>query len=150
MKLLLREHVPGLGAPGDVVEAKDGYGRNYLLPQRLAVANTARNRALLEAEKVHKAQREAERVERAKEVHKGLRNALLQTHQKAQKDGSLYGSVTTGTIAEVVKTSRGFVIEERWIQLENPIRKIGDYDIKLRLPNDLEVTFKLTVLPEGE
>ena len=150
MRLLLREKVPGLGGPGDVIETSDGYGRNYLLPQRLAVANTARNRALLESEKVHKALREAQRVERAKEVHKGLRNALLQTHMKAQRDGSLYGSVSAGTVAEVVKNLRGFDIEERWVQLENPIRKIGDYDIKLRLPNDLEVTFKLTVLPEGE
>lgn len=150
MKLLLRENVPGLGDAGDVVEASDGYGRNYLVPQRLAVANTARNRALLEAEKVARIQREQDRIERSKEVHKGLRNALLQTHMKAQKDGSLYGSVTAGVIAEVVKTSRGYALEERWIQLDNPIRKIGDYDIKLKLPNDLEVTFKLTVLPEGE
>lgn len=150
MKLLLRENVPGLGDAGDVIEAKDGFGRNYLLPQRLAVANTARNRALLEAEKVQRIQREQDRLERAKDVHKGLRNALLQTHMKAQKDGSLYGSVTAGVVVEVVKNLRGFQLEERWVQLENPIRKIGDYDIKLKLPNDMEVTFKLTVLPEGE
>lgn len=150
MKLLLREKVAGLGDPGEVVECSDGYGRNYLLPQRLAIANTAKNRALIESEKVQKIQREAERGERAKEIHKGLRNALLQTHHKAQRDGTLYGSVGASTVAEVVKNLRGYDIEERWVQLENPIKKIGDYDIKLKLPNDLEVTFKLTVLPEGE
>jgi large subunit ribosomal protein L9 len=150
MKLMLREKVPGLGDPGDVIEATDGYGRNYLLPQRLAVANTSRNRALLESEKVMKVQREAERIEKAKDVQKALKNALLQTHMKAQRDGSLYGSVSAGTVVEIVKNLRGFSLEERWVMLENPIRKIGDYDIKLKLPNDLEVTFKLTVLPEGE
>jgi large subunit ribosomal protein L9 len=150
MKLLLREKVAGLGEAGEVVECSDGYGRNYLVPQRLAIANTAKNRALIESEKVQKIQREAKRAERAKDIHKGLRNALLQTHQRAQKDGTLYGSVGAQTVAEVVKNLRGYEIEERWVQLENPIKKIGDYDIKLKLPNDLEVTFKLTVLPEGE
>ena len=111
MKLMLREKVPGLGDPGDVIEATDGYGRNYLLPQRLAVANTSRNRAILESEKVMKVQREAERIEKAKDVQKALKNALLQTHMKAQRDGSLYGSVSAGTVVEIVKNLRGFALE---------------------------------------
>jgi large subunit ribosomal protein L9 len=150
MRVLLRDKVESLGMPGDVVEVQDGYGRNYLLPQRLAVANTARNRAQIEADKIAYIQREAERQEKGKEIAKGLKNALLQVRMKAQPDGTLYGSVGAGVVCEVVKTSRGYDIEERWVQLANPIKKIGDYDIQLKLAGDHEVTFKLTVLPEDE
>ncbi len=150
MKLLLRAKVETLGSPGDIVEVSDGYGRNYLLPQRLAVANTARNRAQIENDKVAYIQREADRLEKGKEIAKGMKNALLQVRVKAQKDGSLYGSVGTQQVAEVVKTSRGYELDERWIALANPIKKIGDYDIQLKLPGDHETQFKLTVLPEDE
>ncbi len=150
MKLLLKEKVEGLGGQGEIVDVSDGYGRNYLLPQRLAVPNTPENRRKLETDRMLYLQREAKRAERAKEASKALKNALLQCRMKAQKDGSLYGAVTTQVVAEVVERSRGFAIEERWVQLEQPIRKIGDYDIVLKLPGDLEVKFKLTVLPEDD
>jgi large subunit ribosomal protein L9 len=150
MRLLLRQKIAGLGSPGDVVEIRDGYGRNYLLPQRLAVPNTPENRAGIENDRLHYLQREADRLEKAKEMGKGLKNALLQIHMKAQKDGTLYGSVGPGVVAEVVKNSRGYEIEERWVTLATPIKKIGDYDITLQLPSETTVTFKLTVLPEDE
>jgi large subunit ribosomal protein L9 len=150
MKLLLRDKVPGLGVPGEVVECSDGYGRNYLIPQRLAVPNTPENRRLIEGEKLQYLQREALRQERAEATFKQLKNALLQVHLKAQQDGSLYGSVNQQIVAQVVKQSRGLEIEERWVQLDEPIKKIGDYDLTLRMPGDKSVTFKLTVLPEEE
>lgn len=150
MKLLLKDKVEGLGDQGEVVDVSDGYGRNYLLPQRLAVPNTPENRRKLETDRMVYLQREAKRAERAKEASKALKNALLQVRMKAQKDGSLYGAVTSQVVCEVVERSRGFEIEERWVQLEHPIRKIGDYDIVLKLPGDLEVKFKLTVLPEDD
>jgi len=150
MRLLLRQDVPGLGAPGDVVEISDGYGRNYLLPQRLAVPNTPYNRQQIETDRLAWLVREAERKEKAKAVGKQLKNALLQVHMKAQEDGSLYGSVTPKTVVDVIKSSRGLAIEERWVVLESgPIKKIGDYDVSLKLPEEQSVTFKLTVLPEA-
>lgn len=148
MRLLLRKSVPGLGDAGEVVDINDGYGRNYLIPRRLAVANTPENRRWIEADKLAQIQREAERMDRARLVGKSLQKALLQVKVKAQNDGSLYGSVNAGVVAQVIKDSKGFEVEERWILLEDPIRKIGDYDIHMRLPGDVEVTFKLTVLPE--
>lgn len=150
MKLLLKERVPGLGDIGEVVEISDGYGRNYLLPQRLAVANTPDNRRAIETEKLLYLQREAERKELATAANKTLKNALLQVYMKAQDDGSLYGSVTTAVVADTILKAKGVKIEERWIQLADPIKKIGDYDIDLKMPGELETTFKLTVLPEGE
>lgn len=148
MRLLLRQVVDNLGAVGDVVEVSDGYGRNYLLPQRLALANTPENRKLIEADKLQAIQREQDRADRAKLVAKSLKNALLQVHMKAQPDGSLYGSVSKTVVVEVVKRSRGLELDEGWIGLESAIKKIGDYDITLQLPGDQKVTFKLTVLPE--
>lgn len=148
MKLLLQKKVQGLGDVGDVVEISDGYGRNYLIPQRVAVPNTPENRQRIQADRLRHVQLEAERVELAKVAGKTLKNALLQVVVKAQKDGTLYGSVNTAAVVKAIEANKSITIDERWVQLEDPIKKIGDYDITLKLPGDAEVTFKLTVLPE--
>lgn len=151
MKLLLMEVVKGLGDMGEVVEVSDGYGRNYLLPQRLAVPNTPENRRDIETLKLVQIQREEERHRLAVHAAKDLARALLQVRMKAQSDGSLYGAVTASVVAEVIKSAKGYRVEERWIVLpDGPIKKIGDYDVTISLPGDRDATFKLTVLPEGE
>ncbi|MGE0707164.1 MAG: 50S ribosomal protein L9 [Planctomycetota bacterium] len=151
MKLLLLETVAGLGDMGEVVEVRDGYGRNYLLPQRLAVANTVENRREIETLRLVQLQREADRVKMAEHAVKDLARALLQVRMKAMPDGSLYGSVNAAVVVDVIEKAKGYRIEERWIVLpDGPIKKIGDYDVSAKLPNEREVTFKLTVLPEGE
>lgn len=144
------ERVMNLGEVGEVVEVSDGYGRNYLLPQRLAVANTSENRREMETLRLIQLQREEERAALAEHAVKDLKNALLQVKLKAQDDGSLYGSVTQAVVCEVVFKAKGYRLEERWVQLATPIKKIGDYDIHVRLPGDQETKFKLTVLPEED
>jgi large subunit ribosomal protein L9 len=126
----------------------DGYGRNYLLPHRYAVPNTPENRLVIESEKLEWLRREAQRKERAGAAVKQLKNALLQCKMKAQDDGTLYGSVNAGVVVSVIREAKGLEIEERWIQLADPIKKIGDYDIDLAAPEQGSITFKLTVLPE--
>ena len=148
MKLLLQTKIPGLGEIGEVVDVADGYGRNYLLPQRLAVPNTPENRRFLDTQRAMDIKREADRSAMALVVGKQLKNALLQVNMKAQDDGTLYGAVNAGVVVDVIEKAKGFRIEERWIQLASPIKKIGDYDIMLRMTGGGEVTFKLTVLPE--
>ena len=101
MKLLLQTSIPDLGTVGDVVDVSDGYGRNYLLPQRLAVANTPENRRSLETQKLIALQREEQRQELAQVSAKDLKNALLQVFMKAQEDGTLFGSVTRAIVAKV-------------------------------------------------
>ena len=150
MILLLKERVSGLGDMGDVVEVSDGYGRNYLLPQRLAVANTPENRTSIETLKLVYIQREAERARLAEHAAKDLQRALLQVKMKAQEDGTLYGSVNQAVVCQVVEEAKGFKLEERWVVMPEPIKKIGDYDVTVRLPGDMDCTFKLTVLPESE
>lgn len=148
MRLLLMEPVQGLGAVGEVVEVSDGYGRNYLLPQRLAVANTPENQREIKTLRLIQLQREEERTALAERAVKDLKNALLQVKLKAQDDGTLYGSVTQSVVADVVQRAKGYRLEERWIQLPGQIKKIGDYDVVVRLPGDQQTQFKLTVLPE--
>lgn len=148
MKLLLRKKIQGLGEPGAVVDVSDGYGRNFLLPHRYAVPNTPENRLVIESEKLDWLRREAERKERAGAAAKQLKNALLQCHMKAQADGSLYGSVSRSVVVDVIRESKGLELEERWVGLAEPIKKIGDYDLVLNLPDQEEITFKLTVLPQ--
>ncbi|MEZ6183606.1 MAG: 50S ribosomal protein L9 [Planctomycetota bacterium] len=150
MRLLLRERVKGLGAPGDVVEVQNGFGRNYLIPQNLAVPNTPENRRVVEAERMMWIQREAKRKELAEVAAGALKNALLQVYMRAQADGTLYGSVTRTVVAQVIEQQSKVPVEERWINLDAPIKKIGDYDVTISLPTDEEVPFKLTVLPEEE
>lgn len=150
MKLLLERKIKGLGEVGEIVEVANGYGRNYLLPQRLAVANTPDNRRRIEANKLVEIRREADRRELAGTLEKVLKNALLQVYMKAQDDGTLYGAVNQKVVVEVVQKAKGVRIEERWVQLETPIKKIGDYDIQLKMTGGAECTFKLTVLPEEE
>ena len=103
MKLLLQTRVDGLGEVGDVVDVADGYGRNYLLPHRLAVANTPDNRRRIETNKLVQLQRDAERKVLAETVAKGLDKALLQVYMRAQEDGTLYGSVNQAVVSEVVR-----------------------------------------------
>ena len=148
MKLLLQKKVAGLGEVGDVVEISDGYGRNYLLPQRVAIPNTPENRRRVQADKLMAIQQEADRIKLATLTAKELKRSLMQVNLKCQEDGTLYGSVNAKVVADVVEKSKGYRIEERWVQLEKPIKKIGDYDITLKLPGDVEVVFKLTVLPD--
>ena len=149
MKLLLRKKIKGLGEPGTVVDVADGYGRNFLLPHRYAVPNTPETRVDIENEKLEWLRREAERKDRAQAAGKTLKNALLQCLMKAQEDGTLYGSVNTGKVVEVIRESKGLEIEERWVVMDEPIKKIGDYDVGLKLPeSDDPIMFKLTVLPQ--
>jgi large subunit ribosomal protein L9 len=150
MKLLLQKKIKGLGEIGEIVEVANGYGRNYLLPQRLAVANTPDNRRRIEAHKLVEIKREADRLELAGTLGKVLKNALLQVYMKAQDDGTLYGAVNHKVVVDVVQKAKGVRIEERWVQLDTPIKKIGDYDIHLKMTGGAECTFKLTVLPDEE
>lgn len=148
MKLLLQIDVPGLGDAGEVVDVAAGYGRNYLLPQRLALPNTPENRRDVETKRELTIRREENRRDMAVAVGKQLKNALLQVNMKAMEDGTLYGAVNASVVVDVIEKAKGFRIEERWVQLDSPIKKIGDYDLMLRMTGGGEVTFKLTVLPE--
>ena len=143
MKVILQEDVKKVGAKGDVVEVSDGYGRNYLLPRKLAVeANAANlNTAKVKAEnKARKLQREADE---AKLLGAQLEKLSVRIPIKIGKDGKLFGSVGGGDVAKVLKTAHGLNVDKRKITIQGDVTGAGTYDAIVKLHP--EVTTKLKV-----
>ncbi len=148
MEIILREDVAGLGMIGDVVKVKPGYARNYLLPRGLAVTADRRSLGELEHHKrviAAKKARERGDVERRAGTIQGL---VLETEVRAGKGGKLFGSVTNIDVKRLLD-ERGFDIDRRRIELRDPIKEIGDYEVIVRVGQDIAATVKLIVKPIG-
>jgi large subunit ribosomal protein L9 len=147
MHVILLEDIDRLGKRGSVVTVADGYGRNYLLPQRKAVTATPGNRKWFEQEekqagvRAEKARREAERIQ--KKVEKLSLTVVVQ----AGEDDKLFGAVTSQTIAQLLK-DQGVEIDRHKIILEGPLKELGVYTIPIRLHSDVEAHVKLWVVRE--
>jgi large subunit ribosomal protein L9 len=144
MELMLREDVEKLGHRGDVVNVATGYGRNYLLPRGLAVAVTDANKAMIARErKLHEAKAAKERAE-----FEGLAGRIntmrFVAPRRVGENNILYGSVTSGDIAEFL-AGKGVEIDKRKIQLEEPIKSLGEHEVKIKLHPEVVATIKLTV-----
>ena len=148
MKVIFIEDVPDVALAGETREVADGYGRNYLLPKKLAVlANSAASNiveAQLKRVVVKRAQAEAEMAEVAGKIN-GMEVTI--TARVGEKD-RLYGSVTSADIAEALSASAELVIDKRKVELEEPIREIGSYDITVRFTHDITADIRVTVLPD--
>lgn len=148
MEVILREDVPSLGIIGDVVKVKPGYARNYLFPQGLAVPADRRNLARLEHEKALielKKQRERGTYERMAQSLGGLR---LEIEARAGKGGKLFGSVTNIDVHRLI-VEKGLEIDRRRIELKEPIKEIGDFQVLIRVGQDITTTVALVVKPAG-
>jgi large subunit ribosomal protein L9 len=147
MKVILIQDVDKVGEIGDVVEVADGYGRNYLLPRGYAVAATARNKRQLE----HEQRLREHRIARARKDAETFAGTLqaVQCHftRKAGEEGKLFGSVTALDIAEQLKAA-GVEIDRRRIQLEQPIKSLGEFVVPVRVRTDVSATLKVTVAAE--
>jgi large subunit ribosomal protein L9 len=144
MELLLRQDVEKLGRRGEVVKVAMGYGRNFLLPRGLAMEVNASNRALIEKErKAHEARLAKEKAEF--EGLAGRINTLrFVAPRRVGENNTLYGSVTSGDIAEFL-AGKGIEIDKRKIQLEEPIKTLGEHEVKIKLHPEVSATIKLTV-----
>ena len=148
MDVLLREDVEHLGHRGDVVKVRAGYGRNYLLPQGLAIEASAGNKRMIEEQRRMLAKREQrERVSAEGEAGK-LNGLDIRFDRRVGEHGILYGSVTALDIAEALK-ERGYTVERRRIGLRDHIKEVGDYDIVIKLHRDVTPTIKVRVRKEG-
>jgi len=149
MKLLLHADVPKLGYFGDVVEVKDGYARNYLLPQGLA--ELVSPDGLKRADEYRKAEERRQQALNAEmEELAGLLDGLeVNIKAKAGENERLYGSVTSADIAEEALRLTGHEIDKRKVELHEPIHKLGEYEIPVKLSRDLSPTLKVTVVAEG-
>jgi large subunit ribosomal protein L9 len=147
MEVILREDIGTLGARGAVVKVANGYARNYLLPKRLAVAATESNKKIVAQERDAHLRREAKLQSESEELAKLMGNITLTFRHKVGENDHLFGSVTAKDIAEALE-AKGYHLERRKIQLEEPIRTLGEHDVALRLHR--EVSTQIKVLVEAE
>jgi large subunit ribosomal protein L9 len=147
MKLILTADVSGLGGPGDIVEVKDGYGRNYLLPRRLAIV--ASKGAEKQVQTIRRAQqaRSIRGLDHAQEVKAELQSIdpVPFTAKAASGSGKLFGSVTTADVVSAVKAAGGPVLDKRSVELSGHIKTVGKHSVSVRLHPEVTVSFRLDV-----
>lgn len=148
MRVILQADVAGLGKRGDVVEVSEGYARNYLLPRRLAQeASAGALRAVrhLAEEKQRKAEREREQARRQAARIEGR---LVTIRARAGEGGKLFGSVTARDVADAIGAQFGFQVDRRKVLLDEPIRVVGTYPVRVRLHPGVDATVQVRVIPE--
>jgi large subunit ribosomal protein L9 len=147
MEIILREDVERLGSRGQVVKVADGYARNFLLPQRLAVAATDSNRKIVEQERQAHLRREAKQKGEAEDLSKLLSGVTVIIAQKAGENDQLFGSVTSKDVAEAL-AQKNYTIDRRKIQLDEPIKHLGEFKIPVRLHRDVTAEVTVQVVKE--
>ncbi|HEU5131213.1 MAG TPA: 50S ribosomal protein L9 [Pyrinomonadaceae bacterium] len=148
-KVLLREDVDDLGARGEIVRVRAGYARNYLLPRNLAVEATAGNVKGIESERAALLKKEAKERASAESQSQQMSTLNLEFRRKAGEQGALYGSVTSMDVAEALR-ERGYEIDRHRIHLREPLKRVGEYTVPVRLHREVTIDLKVKVAPEGE
>jgi large subunit ribosomal protein L9 len=149
MQVILKQDVEKLGKVGDVVKVAPGYGRNYLIPKRFAVEATPGNIKIAEIEKVSQARRDYREKDAATILARDIVKQTVTVRRKAGEGGALYGSVTALDIADYLVTHK-IDIDKRKIQLEEPIKALGEYQVPIRLHREVTVPIKVVVEAEPE
>ena len=148
MEVILREHVDHLGRRGEVVKVADGYARNYLLPRKLALMATDGNRKQIEREREKLDAKDAEEKKVAEALGERMGGVQIVIVRKVGETEALYGSVTSADIAEAL-AAKGFDIDRRKVQLAEPLKKLGDFEVPVKLQRDVIATVKVKVAAEG-
>jgi large subunit ribosomal protein L9 len=149
MDIILLENIDKLGSRGQLVKVADGYGRNHLLPKKLAVAATPQNRKWVEQQRVRFLKIEAKEKADAADLATLLEDVNVTVIRKAGEKGNLFGSVTSLDIAEKL-LAQGYHIDKRKINLTTPIRVLGEYNVPVKLHRDVTTTVKVLVEPDEE
>jgi large subunit ribosomal protein L9 len=147
MEVILKEDINKLGHRGDVVKVADGYGRNYLLPQKLALQATSANKAVIEQMKASAVRKSANEKAEAETLVGQLNTIALVFERKVGENDHLFGSVTSGDIAQQLE-AKGFTIDRRKVQLDEPLKQVGEFHIPVKLHR--EVTAHVAVTVKGE
>ncbi len=145
MKLILTQEVSGLGEPGDVVEVKAGYGRNYLVPRSLAMPWTRGSEQQIEMIKRGRAAREIRSLDDAREAAARLAGLRVRLQTRAGSGGRLFGSISTSDIAAAVKKAGGPDLDRRKIEVQNPIKTVGTHRVGVRLHPEVSATLDIEV-----
>ena len=148
MEVILKEDVAKLGSRGDVVKVAEGYGRNYLLPRKLALVANAGNKQQIERERAKFDAKEAEEQKGAEAIAARLANIEVIIARKVGETEALYGSVTSADIAEAL-AAKGVDLDRRKIQLPDAIKQIGEFDVPVKLHREVVATLKVKVVAEN-
>ena len=148
MEVILKEDVAKLGSRGDVVKVAEGYGRNFLLPKKLAIEATPANRAVIEQMKAAAVRRLAREKGDAENLAKQFTGVELSFTRKSGEHDQLFGSVTSADIAHELE-HKGFNIDRRKIQLDEPLKTIGDFNVSIKLHRDVTVPIKVMIRKEA-
>ncbi len=146
MKLILTQEVTGLGEPGDVIDVKDGYGRNFLLPRRLATPWTKGVEAQVTSIRKARKAREIATIEEAQQVRSTLQQRPVTLTARAGDSGRLFGAITPGDIAEALVASGGPSIDRRKVIIAQPIKSLGTYTVTVKLHADVTASIDLDVV----
>jgi large subunit ribosomal protein L9 len=146
MKLILTQQVSGLGAPGDVVEVKDGYGRNYLIPRGLAMKWTRGAERQIVSIRKARAAREIASIEQAEAVRGDLEKLTIRLSTRVGSGGRLFGAVKPADIASAVKAAGGPELDKRRIELTSPIKTVGAHQVAVRLHPEVSAKIELEVV----
>ena len=149
MEVILREDIEKLGSRGEVVKVADGYARNFLLPKRLAVVANESNKKIVEQERHAHVRKEAKLVDEAQDLSKLLTGVSVTIAQKAGEADQLFGSVTSKDIAEAL-AAQNFIIDRRKIQLEEPIKQLGEFKVPVKSHKDVTAEITVLVVKEEE
>jgi large subunit ribosomal protein L9 len=148
MEVILKEDVAKLGNRGDVVKVAEGYGRNYLLPRKLAIEATLANKAVIDQMKAAAVRRTAKEKTEAEALAKQFEGLSVSFQRKSGENDQLFGSVTSSDIAEALE-KKSFHIDRRKIQLHEPLKSVGEFDIPVKLHKDVTTHLKVVIAKEA-
>jgi large subunit ribosomal protein L9 len=144
MEVILKEDVNKLGHRGDVIKVADGYGRNYLLPGKLAIEATAANKAVIEQMKGSAVRKSAKEKIQAEDLARQMNDLVLTFERKAGENDHLFGSVTSADIAHELE-AKGFDIDRRKIHLDEPLKSVGEFHVPIKLHREVSVHVQVNV-----
>lgn len=145
MKIILLKNVKGLGKEGDLVEAKTGHARNYLLPKGDAIEATPNNISRWKTDQAKRKQTKKQEVEEASELKKKIESISINLEGKAGEGGRLFGSITSGDIADALKSQKKINIDKRKIELKDNIKTLGTTQVDIRIYPEIVATLKVNV-----
>jgi large subunit ribosomal protein L9 len=148
MEVILKEDVANLGSRGDVVKVAEGYGRNYLLPRKLAIQASAGNKAVIEQMKAASLRRSAKEKSQAEALAKQFEGLSLAFQRRSGEQDQLFGSVTSGDIAEALE-KKGFSVDRRKVQVHEPLKTLGEFTIPVKLHKDVTTHVKVVIEKEA-
>ena len=147
MKLILTHEVTGLGAPGDIVEVKDGYGRNFLIPRGFAIRWTRGGEKQIDSIKSARNARAVHDLDAAKAIKASLEGSAIEVPVRAGEGGRLFGAVTVADIAEAINKKVSAGVDKRKIMVGNPIKSLGEHQVTVKVHDELDANVKLNVVP---